>query len=146
MAITGSASRQHTMPIAHPALQPIIQPARAHLALLLRLEEEGGRPIRVVVALPADLPGGRRNPDPLHELFARLRRSGASASECRGPLRHGVLMCGSHAFVARYGVDAIAARPGRGVPRVEARVVGGDAVIALRDLVARIAGARRPQR
>ncbi len=64
-------------------LVPAFPLALADLALLLRLEEEQGRSIRVVVALTADLPGGRRNPDPLHELFARLRRSGASTSECQ---------------------------------------------------------------
>ncbi len=126
-------------------LVPAFPLAFADLEILHRLEEEG-RSIRVVVALPADGPGGRRNPDPLHELFARLRRSGVSTSECRGPLRHGVLICGPHAFIARYAIAAIAARPGRGVPRAEVRSAAGDVVPALRDLVGRVVGEGRQRR
>jgi hypothetical protein len=126
-------------------LVPAFPLALADLAVLHRLEEEG-RPIRVVVAVPAELPDGRRQPDPLHELFLRLRRSGVSTSECPGPLRHGMLICGPHAFIAHYGVGAIATRPGRGVPRVEVRLAASAAVPALRDLLAHIAGERRQRR
>ncbi|MGD0679575.1 MAG: hypothetical protein ABSC94_29655 [Polyangiaceae bacterium] len=124
---------------------PAFPLAFADLAMLHHLEQEEGRTIRVVVAAASEGTGGKRAADPLHELFNRLRRAGVSTSECRGPFRHGLLLCGPQAFIARYGIDSLPARPGRGVPRVEVRAAAGDVLPAIREFVARIAGqGRRP--
>lgn len=122
---------------------PAFPLAFADLAMLHRLEQEEGPNIRVVVAAPLEATGGKRAADPLHELFARLRRAGISTSECRGPFRHGVLLCGPQAFIARYGIAPLAGRPGRGVPRVEVGTPAQDMISAIRDFVTSAAGERR---
>lgn len=114
----------------------------ADLAMLHYLEQAEGRSVKVVVAVSPEGTGGRRAADPLHELFARLRRGGVSTAECRGPLRHGVLLAGGKAFVTRYGIEALAGRPGRGVPGVEVRLAAADAVPGISSAVAGFAGSR----
>lgn len=116
----------------------------ADLSILHRLGEEEGRVIRVVACVP-EASEGRRNADPLQDLFANLRRRGISTRRCDLTLHYGVLFCGARAFIARYRVESIAGRSGRGFPWAEVRAVAADAVAALRDLVTRIAGEAREQ-